>query len=80
MLHMLLDDFQGVEVIVFVNLYSFIIDFWREDLPTSSLGHKWKFCLPEVHFDSGSCGQSSGSWGGWRRGAVAGYEAVKVGS
>ena len=43
-----------------VNLCSFIIDFWREDLPTSSLGRKWKFCLPEVHFRLGMLGHSSG--------------------
>lgn len=40
---MLLDDFQGMEivvvvVVVFGQFVQFITDFWREDLPTSSFG------------------------------------------
>lgn len=74
-----MDDFQHVEMAAFVNLCSFRIGFWKEHLPTSSLGHKSKFCLPRVHLQLGICNRAEGAWRDRGRGEVAVYEAVKVG-
>lgn len=71
---MLLDELHCVEMVVFINLCSFIIDFWREDLPASSLGCQGSSASPKYISSWQCCGQMNGG-----RGEVAGYEAMKVG-
>lgn len=71
---MLLDELHSVEMVVFINLCSFIIDFWREDLPASSLGCRESSASPKCISSWQCCGQMDGG-----RGEVTGYEAMKVG-
>lgn len=71
---MLLDDFQSVEMVVFINLCSFIIDFWREDWPASSLGCSGSSASLKCISNWQYCGQMDGG-----RGEAAGYEAMKTG-
>lgn len=73
---MLLDNFQSVEMGVFVNLCNFNINYWRGNLPTYSSGilPHWSALLI-----GNIVGEAEGPWKDGSRRETAGYEALKVG-